>query len=38
MTDPVPNLLAPLRVGGKGGGGRGRKKKEKGGEMLVVLF
>ena len=30
MTDPVPNLLAPLRVGGREGRGGGRKE-EKGG-------
>lgn len=31
MTDPGPDLLAPLRVGGRGGGREGGKEKEKGG-------
>ena len=32
VTDPDPNLLAPLRVGRRGGeGGGGGKEKEKGG-------
>ena len=31
VTDPGPNLLVPLRVGGRGGGRGGGKEKEKGG-------